>query len=77
MLRLSLPLTSDILDELGWVNKKSPKRTLLCTVPSSTLTSVLEKSHIGAKSDFEIWAFKVFFFGPEKRLQGRLVGGHN
>ena len=29
--------------------------------------SVLEKSPFGAKSDFEIWAFKVFlFFGPEK-----------
>ena len=29
--------------------------------------SGLEKSPFGAKSDFEIWAFKVFlFFGPEK-----------
>ena len=29
--------------------------------------SVLEKSPFGAKSDFEIWAFKFFlFFGPEK-----------
>ena len=29
--------------------------------------SVLEKSHIGAKSDFEIWGFKgFFFFGPKK-----------
>ena len=37
---------------------------------------VLEKSHIGAKSDFEIWVFKVFFFGPEKKLQRRLAGGH-
>ena len=27
----------------------------------------MEKSPFGAKSDFEIWAFKVFlFFGPEK-----------
>ena len=24
--------------------------------------SVLEKSHIGAKSDFEIWGVKGFFF---------------
>ena len=31
------------------------------------LCSVLEKSHIGAKSDFEIWGFKgFFFFGPKK-----------
>ena len=31
------------------------------------LCSGLEKSPFGAKSDFEIWAFKVFlFFGPEK-----------
>ena len=29
--------------------------------------SGLEKSPFGAKSDFEIWALKVFlFFGPEK-----------
>ena len=28
--------------------------------------SVLGKSHLGAKCDFEIWAFKVFFFGQEK-----------
>ena len=25
-----------------------------------------ERSHIGAKNDFEIWAVKVSFFGPEK-----------
>ena len=25
------------------------------------LCSVLAKSHLGAKRDFEIWAFKVFF----------------
>ena len=31
------------------------------------ICSGLEKSPFGAKSDFEIWAFKVFlFFGPEK-----------
>ena len=31
------------------------------------LCSVLEKSPFGDKSDFEIWAFKVFlFFRPEK-----------
>ena len=29
--------------------------------------SVLEKSHIGAKSDFEIWGFKGFFsLDPKK-----------
>ena len=28
--------------------------------------SVLDKSHLGAKRDFEIWAFKVFFFGHQK-----------
>ena len=34
---------------------------------SRDFCSVLEKSPFGAKSDFEIWAFKVFlFFGPEK-----------
>ena len=31
------------------------------------LCSVLEKSHIGAKSDFEIWGFKGFFsLDPKK-----------
>ena len=38
--------------------------------------SVLEKSHIGAKSDFEIWVFKGLFFGPEKKPLGRLAGGY-
>ena len=28
--------------------------------------SVLGKSHLGAKRNFEIWAFKVFFFGHQK-----------
>ena len=28
--------------------------------------SVLAISDLGAKHDFEIWAFKVFFFGQEK-----------
>ena len=28
---------------------------------------VLEKSHIGAKSDFEIWAFKGFFSLDQKK----------
>ena len=27
----------------------------------------LEKSHIGAKGDFEIWAFKVFFSLDQKK----------
>ena len=31
------------------------------TASQSQGCRVLEKSHIGAKSDFEIWAFKVFF----------------
>ena len=31
--------------------------------------SGLEKSPFGAKSDFEIWEFKAFFFGPEKSLK--------
>ena len=36
-------------------------------VSFSQVCSALEKSPFGAKSDFEIWAFKVFlFFGPEK-----------
>ena len=26
------------------------------------ICSVMDKSHLGAKRDFEIWAFKVFFF---------------
>ena len=30
------------------------------------ICSVLGKSHLGAKHDFEIWAFEVFFFGQEK-----------
>ena len=30
------------------------------------LCSVLGKSHLGALRDFEIWAFKVFFFGHQK-----------
>ena len=28
--------------------------------------SVLAKSHLGAKRDFEIWAFKVFFLWTPK-----------
>ena len=38
---------------------------------------VLEKSHIGAKSDFEIRAFKVFFLDQKKRPQSFLVGCSN
>ena len=30
------------------------------------LCSGLEESSFGAKSDFKIWEFKVFFWGPEK-----------
>ena len=30
------------------------------------LCSVLGKSHLGAKRDFEIWAFKVFFLWTPK-----------
>ena len=36
--------------------------------------SVLEKSLIGAKSDFEVWALKVFL---KEKTQGGLVGGCN
>ena len=31
------------------------------------LCPVLGKTYLGAKHDFEIWAFKVFFFGQEKQ----------
>ena len=30
------------------------------------ICSVLGKSHLGAKRDFEIWAFKVFFLWTRK-----------
>ena len=34
------------------------------------ICSGLEKSHIGAKSDFEIWGFKGFFsLDPKKGLK--------
>ena len=34
--------------------------------PDKKSCSVLEKSHIGAKSDFEIWAVKVFSLDQKK-----------
>ena len=33
---------------------------------NNQLCSVLDKSHLGAKPDFEIWAFKVFFLWTPK-----------
>ena len=40
---------------------------LLVPTRITNLCSVLEKSHIGAKSDFEIWGFKGFFsLDPKK-----------
>ena len=38
-----------------------------CTCFFGYFCSVLEKSHIGAKSDFEIWAFKVSFSLDQKK----------
>ena len=37
----------------------------LCTIRTQ-VCSVLDKSHLGAKRDFEIWAFKVFFLWTPK-----------
>ena len=45
-------------------------------LPRQLFCSVLEKSPFGAKSNFEIWAFKDFFFGPEKKPQRRLGDGN-
>ena len=44
------------------------EREIHCTrLRIRQVCSGLEKSPFGAKSDFEIWAFKVFLFlGPEK-----------
>ena len=35
-------------------------------VSQDLFCSVLAKSHLGAKRDFEIWAFKVFFLWTPK-----------
>ena len=32
----------------------------------ANICTVLAKSHLGAKRDFEIWAFKVFFLWTPK-----------
>ena len=42
-----------------------PLKTLITSVDIENC-SVLDKTHLGAKHDFEIWAFKVFFFGHQK-----------
>ena len=46
----------------GWIKKKVESE-----VKKGQICSVLEKSPFGAKSDFELWAFKVFVSLDQKK----------
>ena len=64
-----------MVNKVDFVNTQNVGPCLFMRDAKKEISAGFWRSHFGAKSDFEIWAFEVFF-GPEKRPQGRLVGAH-